>query len=308
MSEQQNSQMDTNQDLRDRFATYLKRMPNMTVSAAARAMGISGSALSRWSNGKYAGSNDKIDAAVLSFLNREEERAGILQPDDIPFQETSIAKAVFGAARKAHLTRSMGLLVGPSGVGKTRCIREYALRNPDVILVECNVFAKAREVLQSIHRLVGGNGSGTDNQMLEDIATRLRGSGRLLILDEAESLRARTLDGLRRIHDFAGIGILYVGLDKFYHQLRKMNVDHEYVVNRIRSFTRLGHLTIDDTAVIAGALMPGSEPVEDKLHQASRGVARVLVDLCRDAQATSKINKIKVDNGLLDQIVSERVI
>ncbi|MDT8324284.1 MAG: AAA family ATPase [Bacteroidota bacterium] len=292
--------------LRARLAAYLEQNKRVSLTAAARSMGLAGSALSRWSHGKYEGNNEKIAQAVAVFLDREDERGRILHEGGVPFITTAVSKSVFGAARKAHLTRSMGLLVGPSGVGKTRSIKEYARRYPDAILIECNVFAKAREVVTDIHRAVGGSGTGSDNQMLSDIVERLRGSGRLLIIDEAESLRARTLDGIRRIHDFAEIGVLYVGLDKFYHQLRKLNVDYEYVVNRIRTFTRLGRLDIDDTQALASTILPDAKQIAEELHDASHGVARVLLDLCREVAAMSRVNEIEINAEMVRQAAEER--
>lgn len=304
-----NENQTAEQLVRDQFAEFVERRGKGSMTAAARSMGLSSSALSRWANGKYSGDNDKVSAAVTSFLEREAMREQIEPLDEIPFQDTSVARKFFLAASKAHVNRSIALVIGPSGVGKTRIAKEYVRRNPDVIMIECDATQHLRHVIADIHLAVGMSGNGTAPDMLREIIARLRGSGRLLICDEAENLSNTALDAIRRIHDKAGIGVLYVGLKKFENKLLRLREQHEYLTNRVRTKTEIDHLDPADTYEIAKSILPDDpEGISDALHTASNGVARVLIDLCKDARDISRFKRKPVTETMIKHIVSERLI
>ncbi len=304
-----NENQTVDQLTREKFSEYVGRRGKGSLTAAARGMGLSGSALSRWANGKYSGDNDKITAAVSAFLDREMMREQIEPLDEITFQETSVARKFFQAASKAHVNRSIALVIGPSGVGKTRIAKEYARRNPDVIMIECDATQQLRHVMADIHRSAGMSGNGTAPDMLGELITRLRGSGRLLICDEAENLSGQSLDAIRRLHDKAGIGVLYVGLKKFENKLLRLREEHEYLINRVRTKTEVDHLDPADTYAIASCILPDDpEEISDALHTASNGVARVLIDLCKDARDISRFKRKPVTDTMIKHIVAERLI
>lgn len=304
-----NENQTAEQLVRDQFAEYIDRKGKGSMAAAARGMGLSASALSRWANGKYTGDNEKVTAAVASFLEREAARIQIEPLDEIPFQETSIYKRFFQAAKKAHITRSIALIIGPSGVGKTRIAKEYVNRNHGVMMIECDATQQLRHVMADIHRAAGMSGNGTAPDMLGELITRLRGSGRLLICDEAENLSSQSLDSIRRLHDKAGIGILYVGLKKFENKLLRLREEHEYLINRVRTKTELDYLDQNDTyAIASGILTEGLEDISDALHEASNGVARILIDLCKDARDLSQYKRKPVTETMLKHIVAERLL
>lgn len=48
--------------------------------------------------------------------------------------------------------------------------------------------------------------------MFSDIVDKLKSSGRLIIIDEAEHLPYKSLELVRRIYDKANVGILLVGM------------------------------------------------------------------------------------------------
>lgn len=298
--------------VRQEFEQFLQDHGYGAASAAARGMGFSVASISQWRTGKYNGDQKRIAAACKSFMERERGRMEYSQYDEIPFVDTTVSLRILAAAQKVHLSRSMALLYGPAGVGKTRSIKEYALRNQDVILIESDSFARTKDLLASIHKAVGMGGAGkahTEHTMLMEIVERLKDSGRMIIIDEAENLRPKTLDAVRRIHDWAGVGVLYVGLDKFYHQLRTLNNErYDYLVTRLRAAIKVERLEFQDTQLLTNAIIPGNESIAREMHTTSRGVARILVDLCKDVAEYSNASSEPITHEVLAAFASERVI
>jgi len=102
---------------------------------------------------------------------------------------------------------------------------------------------------------------------------------------------------------------LYVGLQKFEKKLLNLREQYEYVTNRVRTCTRLGLLDHSDTFALANTVLPDSaEDLADLLHDTSNGVARVLIDLCKDARDISRHTGKKVNEQMLKHIISERLI
>jgi DNA transposition AAA+ family ATPase len=291
--------------LRDQFNAAIKER-GISVQKAATQMGMKSSArLSQWAKGKYGGRVDRVETSVTAWLARESGRTEIIS-DEIPFVKTTIAKKAFDVARKAHVARSICLLVGPSGVGKTRAMREYATVNPDVIMIECHKLYRARDVISDIHRATGLDGKGTVHVMVRDIVERLKGNGRLIIIDEAENLNATSLDEIRRIHDWAGVGILYVGLERFYAQLRGLRGDYEYLVNRVRARAKVERLTEDDARQIIMRYIDQPGSLVRHFHEASNGVARLLITLIVDSMELARAYDTRVTPDIITAVVQER--
>ena len=57
-------------------------------------------------------------------------------------------------------------------------------------------------------------------RLTAEIVDRLKGSGRVLIVDEAQHLTVRALNHLRCISDESGVGIALVGNEEVYSKLR----------------------------------------------------------------------------------------
>ncbi|MBI5646661.1 MAG: AAA family ATPase [Ignavibacteriae bacterium] len=298
----------TSDQLRAAFNARVDRWGKGAVSRAAKSIGCSASVLSMWRQGRYAGDNAGVDIAVRAWLERVDERESVLSEERLPFLDTSIARAVFEVAKRAHVHSGMYLVCGPSGVGKSRAVREYAMRNPDVILVECHRMLRTRELIGDLHRAVGLDGKGTVHHMMRDLVEKLRDSGRLIIVDEAENLSAASLDEVRRLHDWADVGVLYVGLERLYFNLRQMRGDFEYIINRIRNYRRLDNLKPADTALFVSTQFErgnGSDALTKAYHSVSRGNARVLRDLIFDSLEVSRVNKTAVTREMIEAIAEE---
>jgi len=175
-------------------------MEERTLSQAyiCRATGLSNTVLNRWLSNTYEGDVQKVCSIIESFLQRESEKYSTRKLD---FVMTSVARKVFEVARIAHIDCEIGVCYGQAGLGKTQAAKEYASLNPDVILIEADLGYTTRVLFSEIHKKLGLDGGGMIHSLLEDIIAKLKNSGRLIIVDEAEHLPYRALELIRRIHD-----------------------------------------------------------------------------------------------------------
>jgi DNA transposition AAA+ family ATPase len=278
----------TSDDLRREFAAFLEAH-HITISSASRSMAVSQAALSTWCNDKFRGDKTKMERNVRAFLIREAQRVTAIAKAT-PFVETTVARRIHEAAEICHILGRMGLCAGPSGVGKTYAVKEYVKKNPQVILIEGHLRMATSDVMREIHRATGGDGRGTVHAMIMEIVAKLKDSGRLIIVDEAEHLHCNTLDQIRRIHDWAGVGVMYVGLDRFRGQVRSLRGDYEYIVNRIAVPVVIEELTKDDVEDLVSAIIPNAKPLMRTFVKQSRGNARRLDTLVRETMRLHDID------------------
>lgn len=276
-------------------------------SAVGRAVGISDSALSQWRTGKYKGDVKSLEHAVTGFLQRERERAGSRKLQ-LRFVMTGTASKVFEAARMCHLDGEIGVVIGAAGVGKTTAIKEYASRNSDVLLVEADLGYTARDLFAELHRKCGFDGLGSINRMKDEVIDRLRGSGRLIIIDEAEHLPVRALDLVRRINDKAGVGILFCGLHRFMENLRLRQADFAYLYTRVGFKVALENLHARDIEAIVQDVIPGANGLWKTYHEESHGNGRVLSKLVARSLRLAEVNGTELTTDLVREAAKMLVV
>lgn len=207
----------------------------LSANKAAHMISVSPGALSAWRNGKYSGDNDAVNRAVAAFLERDRESA-LMPSQDRKFRvtaETSVQRRVWAAIREAHLMGEIGVITADSGAGKTRVVEDYVERNPGSILIKCHPNFPARAVLFEIAKQAGIEARGSVHDVLMSIWDKLDGSGKVIIMNEAEHLKAAVLDVVRSINDECGVGIIYTGIPRLSTLLQSMRGDYTYIWNRV---------------------------------------------------------------------------
>ena len=169
----------------------LLKKKKYAVSYAARAINVSNATLHLWMNNNYKGNVKKIDDAVANFIEIEKLREGRIRVD---FVRTSIVDDVFDVAKTCHVENEIGVCCGDAGIGKTYAVKRYAIDNTDVILIEADLGYTPKVLFSEIHKKLGFDGCGTIHGMFLDIIDKLKSSGRLIIIDEAEHLPYKSLE------------------------------------------------------------------------------------------------------------------
>lgn len=265
----------------------------ISLNVMGRAIGVSASALSQWFSNSYKGNLQRIDEAVKGYLERDEERSKA-PTAKVPFVETVPAKLFFETARICHLEGEIGVAYGDAGIGKTAAGKEYAARNTDVIFIEADLGYTARVLFTEFTRRLGLESRGTIHDMFEDVVGKLSGSGRLIVIDEAEHLPYRALELLRRVYDKAGVGVLLVGMPRLVNNLRGKRGEYAQLYSRVGIAQNLQRLAGEDTQALVHSLIPNSNGLWKEFHEGSSGNARVLVKLLLRSIRIAEVNQVPV--------------
>jgi len=165
---------------------------------------------------------------------------------DEEFVHTRVAKAILAAARLVHENKTMGLLLAPSGVGKSRCaqaINQHYVGSAYVRIISGYHHPRGFAHALSLKLELLGNAVAAHRTMtrIERIMDRLQNSDRMLIIDEAQKLNDPALEFLRDVHDTTGVPILLFATADLHDRLmRTIGPDHGQLYSR---YDVIHHLT-----------------------------------------------------------------
>lgn len=181
---------------------------------AAREAGIHYATFSAWLNGTYAGRNDRVAADVKKWVAARMERAAAraAMPEAPRFIVTPTAEAITSVLLHARAAADLVVVSGPPGIGKTSAACQFTRRTPNVWkIVGHPMLRSPRAALEELARIAGlMNERGLAN-VHRSIVQRVRGTGGLIIVDEANHLSSEALDQLRSVHDEADVGLALMG-------------------------------------------------------------------------------------------------
>lgn len=294
--------------LQERLKEYIESS-GVSISRVGSMLGLSGSTVSLWLADKYAGDVGKISTAIERFLERQHERVrSRRRKREDKFVWTSAAKKFTGAAKIAHDECVIGVVIGAAGVGKTMACRKYAGENPGVIFIELDPTYTKRALLIEIHRACGGSGTGSDRSIMADIIDRLSGSERLIIIDEADLLSVKSVDILRRINEFANVGLLMVGLPRLYEIIRGVAAQYEKLWSRVDVIVTLGKASENDAEELVKQYVPKADGITKVFKELGKSNPRLISKLLRRATALAEQNGSSVDEELVRSVVQTLMI
>lgn len=269
-----------------------------SVNFVATAIGVAKSTISMWMNDTYKGDNTRITDKVNNFIQRERERTN---DDEIPIVDISIVRYISEIGRLCHTKGKIGVCAGRAGLGKTVAVKEYTKNFLDAILIESDSGYTAKSLLLEIHKRLGLSGKGCAYDLMNEVVNKLYNSGRLLIIDEAENLPYRALEITRRIHDKTGIGILLVGRNVLFENLRGYKNQYDQLYSRVKYHKLLDSLLIQDVTKILNAAGQDPDLAETYLVY-SDGNTRRLEHLITHSISVAKFNGLaKVDSTVIKQ-------
>jgi len=260
----------------------------------AKLCDISSAALSNYLSGKYEAKDltsieEKIWSGIIIELDRLDKNNDV----ELTYIETKASKTVENIALICHVRRRMGLVYGGAGRGKTRPCKEYARRNKNTLYVKARPSLTARMLVIKIASLLGCDTKGSQYNIEEDIILKLKGSGKLIIVDECEHLDHRSLETLRTvIYDEAGCGLLLVGLESLKFALIGHKGKNEYLSSRCLVNHKITDLTLKDTEnVVKKLFKTASDSVVKTFHDETEGNMRLLENTVFEVKRLMKINK-----------------
>lgn len=270
----------------------------MSQKQVGAQIGVSATVVNQYLQGKYPGDVAKIDKAVAQLIERHQSKS-----KDVPteFIATPTAKRILETCALAHAMNDIDLVIGEAGLGKTMALKHYAESNENVIMIEVDPTFSARVLLAELCNVLGVTTARNNHAMMTAIVEKLKGSDRLLIVDEAELLTYKPLEMLRRIHDKAGIGIILAGMPRLRANLRGNRGQYRQLYSRVGLALDIkSSLPEGDINLFCQAAL-NTDDFNEYLFKISAGNARRLNKLLRGVKRLSVVNKAPVDKAMIDR-------
>ena len=270
----------------------------VTGAQLGREIGVSPPAISQVLGDSYKADPAAIIEKIASWLELREARQA--RPVNPGFVMTHTARQIMDDMTYAHVTQSIAVIYGASGVGKSEALRHYASHNPNVWMVtaspcrstltEC-LYELAMELgMEQAPRLRG--------PLARAVRRRLVGTEGLIVIDEADHLDYPTLEELRILQEEVGIGLVLVGNNKIYTQLTggRRNEDFARLFSRIAKRRGIHKTKQNDVKAIADAWAITGQGERDLLQQISErpGGLRLLTKALKLAALYAKDEAINV--------------
>ena len=198
------------------------------LTEIAKLCGIPYTTLHGWHRSSYQGNNVDKTRKVLVWLEGRKAQAKTRQaiPELPGFLETPSSEAFTNVFRFTQALGDIGVISGGAGVGKSMAAEEYAARNSNVWLSVMEPSLRSVQGALSEIALSMRIEERDRSRLGRLIVDRVRGTGGLIIVDEAQHLDTLTLDQLRMIPEKSGggCGIVLIGNDKVRTQIGRAHV------------------------------------------------------------------------------------
>lgn len=233
-----------------------------TQSQVAKELDVSASALSGFLGGTY-----KTPHTIITKI---EELADIsvrkkVTPKEPEYVETGISRDITNAIRYSHLQGKISVVYGDAGIGKTMAFRNYLEQNTLAVGITISpTFASITGVNEKLAEQLGVRERVSRRQTME-IINKLRGSGRVVVIDEAQHLTVRALNHLRCISDESGVGICFIGNDEVYSKLKGSGrADFAQLFSRIgmRRQVLVTNISRQDVRAVFGSYVTEDDAME----------------------------------------------
>lgn len=195
----------------DRLQQYLADT-GVSQTRLAKRFGISKTKLSLYLSRNYdIGTLPQLDANVKDFLDREEFREQ--QSKTRLFLQTTQAKQALQCLDVCLTFKSMRIIRGVTGIGKSWAFHQYQMEHPNVMIIECDpMFKTKRGIYTLLYRQVFKEPL-SKKASLEDaylrLIDKLKDADMLLVFDESQKLLFEALDSLRFFKEHTGVGMLF---------------------------------------------------------------------------------------------------
>lgn len=188
-----------NPQLQERLNRYMEAR-DKTQTQVARELGVSTAVVNQYLKGRYNGDVPKLEGVIEDYLKNAERQ----EREDETFFENSVSRQINSRLEVIRSTRDVGLLHSPAGIGKTSGIRLYCAKNRTAISITATSWASDPEAIAKLifDELDTRSWNGQVRKA-EFVAKRLKGTNRLIIVDDAHKLRDSGLAYLFDLHDYA---------------------------------------------------------------------------------------------------------
>ena len=211
-------------ELRSWLVNYIRDHPQHTTVVLSRAayIGISRKALDAYLSGTYflpkesgglgaSAGYSRVESAIAAFRDRVEmgRRATLAGR----FLETRTWKQLERACSTAILENRIVLVYGRAGIGKSRCLTEYTLRQMVVppLVVLCSMSVSTNYFMVKLAAELGHSRREATGKLEDVVAEKLRRTPRALFVDQANFLTEESLGSICYLWEKAQIPVVLIG-------------------------------------------------------------------------------------------------
>lgn len=261
-----------------------KERTGKTQSKIAKEMGVSDGQLSGFLSGTYKAPHTIIPKVeqLLNIIDRKE-----VAPKEPGFQRTTVSGIVMDLIAYCHIQGKIGVVYGDAGIGKTMGIREYARQNPDTAIVI--TISPCFATMTGVNELLAEElriREKVSRKIQTEAVRKLRGSNKVIIIDEAQHLTVRVINHLRCLADESGVGMTFIGNEEIYLKMRGSGqASYAQLYSRIADNKHVltSHITKEDISLVFGESGVDEDAVEilfriSRTNYGLRGAVNVFVN------------------------------
>jgi len=281
-----------NLGIKERLEETLEKF-GISQAQAAREINYSSPVLSAYRKDDYKGDVQKLEGAIVQWLARQ---AKARERKCVPIVETDDLRRMTNAIQIAHTEKDIALIVADAGSGKSTAARWYAKYNEkSTILINVVSGMNRRMLVHEIARQLSLDIMRIQfNTVVKNVTDMLFERDMVVILDEADYLRADALEFTRRlVYDLGQSGLVLIGLPRLKYQIQNLRNDHRQLESRVGVCLHLSGLTRVDATIIAESVWPKiGKKIIDAIFNVSKSDVRQFTKIIERMQQTMAINNV----------------
>lgn len=197
---------------------------NLSWSALARAMGMSDGTLHQCCSGSYKGNPESFEQKALSYFAMLQLRENA--PHDI--FETDIARQFLEAVGAAKSSGEAIIVTHLPGVGASIAATLYARNDSTAILITARRGIRSgrgailHELRRALTRQKWRRKDERAGTLAEDVCRRLKGSGRVLVIDHADECTKDALAFILSVREETGCAVILMGASRLHERIESV--------------------------------------------------------------------------------------
>lgn len=184
---------------------------NITDAKLARQVSYSPSVISQWLKGKYEGDNETVTRAINHWMEEDfKSRNARVQ---VNYVSTRVAEEMHGAVQAGVEMNMMVALIAPGGAGKTTLMQTLSQRKRG-FLIYGHEDMSPHSFYSDVAVACGArleSGRARNNDLLRAIVGKLKGTRRILFIDEGHRIPKLCFARVRTVYDMTGCTIVLAG-------------------------------------------------------------------------------------------------
>jgi DNA transposition AAA+ family ATPase len=248
---------------------------------------------------KLLGNVKQTGENILSAIAVQRSEKSIVDISE-GFAETSVFNRINDAIKLGASQRDIAVIYGDSGIGKTVAALQIEARSKNrAFLIEAAAGYTPLLVFSKINQKLGLCFNMPLYNLFDNAVKRLKDSGKICILDEAELVSVKTLDLLRRLHDWAGICVVLIGMPRLLENLRGRRGEHSQLYSRVGLAIKVDNIQESDAEKLVRASVPSAGDLWPEYWKLCNENARRLSKLCHMSLHISELNGIPVSRQVI---------